>query len=82
MAVQALIQHRDVAQVALQVLNEKARFLQKPENSMTTRKRLYPTYPPWEVFMQDIEKVKLAMSPQKKRWIKYGTGSLPMLHRL
>ena len=65
-AVQALIQHRDVAQVALQVLNEKVRFLQKPENSTTTRKRLYPTYTPWEEFMQDIGKIKLTMNPQKK----------------
>lgn len=65
-AVQALIQHRDVAQVALQVLNEKVRFLQKPENSTTTRKRLYPTYPLWEIFMQDVSKVKLTMNPQKK----------------
>lgn len=65
-AVQVLIQYRDVAQVALQVLNEKVRFLQKPENSTTTRKRLYPTYPPWQVFMQDIGKVKLTMNPQKK----------------
>lgn len=65
-AVQALIQYRDVAKVALQVLNEKVRFLQKPENRTTTRKRLYPTYPPWEVFMQDVGKIKLTMNPQKK----------------
>lgn len=59
MAVKELISHRDVAQVALQVLNEKVRFLQKPQNSVATRKRLYPTYPPWEEFMQNVSKIKL-----------------------
>lgn len=66
MVVRELINHRDVAKVALQVLNEKVRFLQKPENSTSTRKRLYPTYQPWEIFMQDVGKIRLTMSPQKK----------------
>lgn len=43
--VEELLKDRDVARIALSVLNEKVRFLQKPENSTVTRKRLYPTYP-------------------------------------
>lgn len=65
-AVQGLVEHRDVARVAMQILNEKVRFLQRPENSAATRKRLYPTYLPWEEFMRDIEKVRLTIEPQKK----------------
>lgn len=64
--VQELIKHRDIAEIALSVLNEKVRFLQKPVNSETTRKRLYPTYSPWEEFMRDVGKIKLTMNPQKK----------------
>jgi len=64
--VQELLKDRDVARIALSVLNEKIRFLQKPKNSKTTRKRLYPTYPPWKEFMKDVGKVRLTMNPQKK----------------
>lgn len=59
--VQELLKDRNVARVAMSVLNDKVRFLQKPENSSITRKRLYPTYPPWEEFMQSIPKIKLRM---------------------
>lgn len=45
-ALREFIKRRDVVQVALEVLNEKVRFLVKPENNTTTRKRLYPTYQP------------------------------------
>lgn len=65
-AVHELIRHKDVARVAMQVLNEKVRFLQKPPDAETTRKRLYPTYQPWADFMKDVEKIKLTMEPQKK----------------
>ena len=64
--VEELLKDRDVARIALSVLNEKVRFLQKPENSTVTRKRLYPTYPPWEELMQDVGKIKLTMNPEKK----------------
>ena len=64
--VQELIARRDVAEIAMSVLNGKIRFLEQPENKSTSRKRLYPTYPPWELFMQDIEKIKLTIQPQKK----------------
>ena len=64
--VQELIARRDVAETAMSVLNGKIRFLEQPENKSTSRKRLYPTYPPWELFMQDIEKIKLTIQPQKK----------------
>ena len=64
--VEELLKDRDVARIALSVLNEKVRFLQKPENSTVTRKRLYPTYPPWEELMQDVGKIKLTMNPKKK----------------
>ena len=33
---------------------------------LSTRKRLYPTYPPWEELMQDVGKIKLTMNPEKK----------------
>ena len=65
--VQELIARRDVAEIAMSVLNGKIRFLEQPENKSTSRKRLYPTYPPWELFMQDIEKIKLTIQPQKKK---------------
>ena len=64
--VEELLKDRDVARIALSVLNEKVRFLQKPENSTVTRKRLYPTYPPWEELMQAVGKIKLTMNPEKK----------------
>lgn len=64
--VQELIARRDVAEIAMSVLNGKIRFLEQPENKSTSRKRLYPTYPPWGLFMQDIEKIKLTIQPQKK----------------
>ena len=63
---QELIARRDVAEIAMSVLNGKIRFLEQPENKYTSRKRLYPTYPPWKLFMQDIEKIKLTIQPQKK----------------
>lgn len=59
--VQELLKDRNVARVAMSVLNDKVRFLQKPINSSITRKRLYPTYPPWKEFMQNIPKIKLSM---------------------
>ena len=49
-----------------EVLNSKIRFLEKPTDSMTTRKRLYRTYQAWAELMKDIGKVKLTMQPQKK----------------
>lgn len=64
--VQELLKDRDVAKIALSVLNGKIRFLKKPENNKTTRKRLYPTYEPWAEFMKDVGKVRLTMAPQKK----------------
>lgn len=63
---QELIARRDVAEIAMSVLNGKIRFLEQPENKSISRKRLYPTYPPWKLFMQDIEKIKLTIQPQKK----------------
>lgn len=64
--VQELLKDRDVARIALSVLNDKVRFLQKPENSKSTRKRLYPTCPEWEEFMKGVGKIKLTMQPQEK----------------
>lgn len=64
--VQELVARCDIAEIAMSVLNGKIRFLEQPENKSTSRKRLYPTYPPWELLMQDIEKIKLTIQPQKK----------------
>lgn len=36
--VQELLRYRDVAGLAMEVLNSKMRFLEKPTDSMTTRK--------------------------------------------
>lgn len=47
-------------------IKRESAVLQKPENSTVTRKRLYPTYPPWEELMQDVGKIKLTMNPEKK----------------
>ena len=58
--VQELLKYRDVAGLAMEILNSKIRFLEKPTDSMTTRKRLYPTYQAWAELMKDIGKVKLS----------------------
>ena len=55
-----------MARIALSVLNEKIRFLQKPENSKTTRKTSLSNLPTMEEFMKDVGKVRLTMNPQKK----------------
>ena len=83
--VQELLRYRDVAGLAMEVLNSKIRFLEKPTDSMATRKRLYPTYRAWAELMKDIGKVKLTMQPQKKslqkvwEWLeKYVAPSLKL----
>ena len=63
---QELIEYRDVARVAMGVLKDKVRFLQKPADGRAMRKRLYPTYQPWADFLADVEKIKLTMKPEKK----------------
>ena len=60
--VRELLRYRDVAGLAMEVLNSKIRFLEKPTDSMTTRKRLYPTYQAWAELMKDIGKVTLITS--------------------
>ena len=87
--VEEVLKDRDVARIALSVLNEKVRFLQKPENNMITRKRLYPTYPPWEELMQDVGKIKLTMNPEKKtlertwRWLNVAVSpSLKLMDKI
>ena len=77
--VQELIARRDVAEIAMSVLNGKIRFLEQPENKSTSRKRLYPTYPPWKLFMQDIEKIKLTIQPQKKTLDSIGIEFVKMI---
>lgn len=64
--VHELIKYQDVAKLVMEVLNSKVRFLEKPTDSMTVRKRLYPTYEAWAELMRGIGKVKLTMQPQKK----------------
>ena len=60
--VQELLKYRDVAGLAMEVLNSKIRFLEKPTDSTTTQKRLYPTYQAWAEMMKDIGKVTLITS--------------------
>ena len=60
--VRELLRYRDVAGLAMEVLNSKIRFLEKPTDSTTTRKRLYPTYQAWAELMKDIGKVTLITS--------------------
>ena len=60
--VQELLKYRDVAGLAMEVLNSKIRFLEKPTDSTTTQKRLYPTYQAWAELMKDIGKVTLITS--------------------
>ena len=45
---------------------EKCGFYRSRKTATVTRKRLYPTYPPWEELMQDVGKIKLTMNPEKK----------------
>lgn len=62
----ALADRRDVARVAMEVLNESIRFVKKPEGLNDTNSRRYPLWEPWEWFMRDIGKLKLAMKPEAK----------------
>ena len=78
-------QNKKYGGLAMEVLNSKIRFLEKPTDCMTTRKRLYPTYRAWAELMKDIGKVKLTMQPQKKslqkvwEWLeKYVAPSLKL----
>ena len=73
--VQELLRYKDVARLAME----------KPTDSVTTRKRLYSTYRAWAELMKDIGKVKLTMQPQKKslqkvwEWLeKYVAPSLKL----
>lgn len=65
-AVQELVRYRDVARVAMEVLNGKVRFVQKSADGRMRRKRLCPTYEPWADFMENVGKMRLTMKPQKK----------------
>ena len=55
-----------MADLAMEILNDKVRFLQKPMDGRITRKRLYPTYQPWIDFMENVKRLKLTMNPQEK----------------
>ena len=57
----------------MEVLNSKIRFLEKPTDSMTTRKRLYPTYQAWAELMKDIGKVKFTDATTEEKFAK-GVG--------
>lgn len=65
-AVEELVRYRNVADLAMEILNDKVRFLQKPMDGRITRKRLYPTYQPWIDFMENVKRLKLTMNPQEK----------------
>lgn len=65
-AVEELIHCEDVARLAMEVLNSKVRFLEKPKDNKNLRKRLYPTYGAWAELMKEIGKVRLTIEPQKK----------------
>ena len=86
--VQELLKYRDVAGLAMEVLNSKIRFLEQPTDSRTTRKRLYPTYQAWAELMKNIGKVKLTMQPQKKslqrvwEWLKSVAPSLKLFSEI
>lgn len=62
----ALADRRDVASVAMEVLNESIRFVQRPEGSKDKRARRYGLWEPWAWFMRDVGKLKLAMKPEMK----------------
>lgn len=87
--VKEMLQYQDVAKLTLEVLNSKIRFLERPTDSINTRKRLYPTYGAWADLMEGIGKVKLVMQPQKKslqriwEWLeKYVAPSLKLFSEL
>lgn len=64
--VKELLKSQNVAEIAMEVMNDKVRFLEKPTDSRANRKRIYPTYQPWAEFMEEVGKVRLTMQPQKK----------------
>lgn len=61
-----LVARRDVATVALEVLNESIRFVKRPEGSKDTNRWRYPLWEPWAWFMRDVGKCKLTMKPEVK----------------
>mgnify|MGYP001806361334 CR=1 len=58
-----LCAHNNIAIVACGILKDKVRFLELPTDKSQSRKRLFPTYPPWEKFVNTIQKIKLSMNP-------------------
>ena len=55
--VQELLKDRNVARVAMSVLNDKVRFLQNPENSSVTRKTLVSN-------LSSLERILCKISPR------------------
>lgn len=68
--VQQLVNTRDVAKIAMEILNQTIRFVRKPENSESTKVRTYPLWEPWEWFMRDVGKVKLSIEPKYKDYFE------------
>ena len=61
-----LVKRRDVAVVAMEVLNQAIRFVEKPEGSNDMKIRRYPLWEPWGDFMRDIGKCNLYVAPEWK----------------
>ena len=69
--VQALLRYRDVAGLAMEVLNSKIRFLEKPTDSMTTRKKL--TIQPQKKSLQKVwEWLEKYVAPSLKLFAEVG----------
>lgn len=67
--VKELIKRREVFTVAMEVLNECVRFVEKPKDSEDDKASRYPLWEPWAEFMQDVGKLNLCMKPEAKNYL-------------
>lgn len=56
----------NISEIVKSILNNNIRFVSKPKDSKDERKRRWPTYRPWELFIKDADKLNLSMRPSLK----------------
>ena len=64
--VEELVRRKEIFTVAMEVLNDNIRFVEKAEKSKDTNRRRYAMWQPWAEFMRDVGKLKLTMKPEYK----------------
>lgn len=56
----------NIAFLVKSILNNNLRFVTEPKDKADTRKRRWPLYRPWALFMANAEKINLTMEPSFK----------------